>query len=449
MGWLFVWPSFTSWQEEDGVIERIANGRVVDPSQKMDRVLDIVIRDGLIAGFEEPSQKKSSGGKGRGRVIDARGKAVVPGLIDMHVHLREPGFEYKETIRTGGQAAAAGGFTSVACMANTDPVNDHGAITEYMLRKARDEGCVRVYPIGAITKGMKGEVLSEIGELKEAGAVALSDDGVSVKNSELMRRAMEYARGFDMLIISHCEDIELTGHGVMNEGYISTEIGLRAIPAAAEEVIVARDIILAKLARCRVHIAHVSTEGSVNLIRQAKAEGIPVSCEVTPHHLVLTDESCRDFDTSKKVNPPLRSERDITALRKALADGTIDCLATDHAPQGIIEKELEFDLAAFGVIGLETAFSITYGLVEEGIIGLCDLIARWTTFPAGIMGIERGTLSAGADADLAIIDLDKEYVIDKNSFKSKSRNTPFHGKRVRGLVEKTIVGGNKVFDAGT
>jgi dihydroorotase len=296
---------------------------------------------------------------------------------------------------------------------------------------------------------LKGEVLSEIGELKEAGAVALSDDGVSVKNSELMRRAMEYARGFDMLIIQHCEDRELTNHGVMNEGYISTENGLKGIPAASEEVIVARDIILAKLTACRVHIAHVSTEGSVDLIRRAKAEGISISSEVTPHHLILTDEACRDFDTNKKVNPPLRSEKDVAALRKALADGTIDSLATDHAPHAIMEKELEFDQAASGLIGLETAFSITYELVEMGIIGLSELIARWTVFPSRILRIGKGTLSIGADADIAIVDPEKTYVIDKDRFLSKGRNSPFHGRRVKGIVEKTIVGGEKVFDIDT
>jgi dihydroorotase len=429
------------------MIECIKNGRVIDPSQGIDRIMDVWIKDGRIAGLEEPSSEGRPPGIASGDWIDARGKIVVPGLIDMHVHLREPGYEYKETIRTGTQAAAAGGFTSIACMANTDPVNDHGAITEYILKKAREEGCVDVYPIGAITKGLRGEALSEIGEMKEVGIVALSDDGFSVRNSELLRRAMEYAKGFNLTIISHCEDIDLKGDGVINEGLVSTELGLKGIPNVAEEVIVARDILLSRLTGCSLHIAHVSTAGSVDIIRRAKAEGIKVTAEVTPHHLVLTDEACRDFDTNTKVNPPLRTRRDVDALRSAISDGTIDAISTDHAPHSLVEKEVEFDQAAFGIVGMETAFSITYEMVEKGIISIADLIARWTIYPARILRIEKGTLCKGAQADITIIDLEKEYVIDRNLFRSKGRNTPFHGWKVKGFVEKTIWKGELIYDS--
>ncbi len=427
---------------------KIVHGRVIDPAQGIDEILDVTIEGGKITALGKPKRRGTGSPGGRTRkdlhVIDATGQIVIPGLIDMHTHLREPGHEYKETIKTGCEAAAEGGFTSVVCMANTEPVNDNQSVTDYILRKARTEGCARVYPVGAITKELKGERLAEIGELKEAGVVAISDDGRLVRNSELMRRGMEYARSFHLLVISHCDDPDLSERGLMNEGRTSTILGLKGIPSAAEEVMVARDIALAELTRCPLHIAHVSTEGSVRLIREAKARGIRISAEVTPHHLTLSEEAVKGFDTNTKVNPPLRTPKDIEVLKEGLRDGTIDVIATDHAPHSLLEKDVEFDLAAFGIIGLETALPLTLQLVREKAITLPQAIAKLTANPAKILGIDHGTLHTGKAADLAIIDPDVAWSIDAGRFRSKSRNTPFHGRQVRGKATHTIVGGRVV-----
>lgn len=422
----------------------ISNGRVIDPASGADQVQDVLVQDGKIAGVGK-GLKAPNGAS----VIDASGKVVCPGLIDLHVHLREPGYEYKETVATGTRAAAAGGFAAVCAMANTDPVNDNRSVTDYVLAKARDEGCVRVYPIGAVTRGLKGEELAELAELAEAGCVAFSDDGRPVMNARLLRHAMEYTLPFGAPIISHAEDSNLAGGGVMNEGIVSTELGLRGIPAAAEEVIVARDICLAELTAARVHIAHISTAGAVRLLRDAKARGVKVTAEVTPHHLLLTDEAVRDYDGNFKMNPPLRTKRDREALLEALADGTIDAIATDHAPHALSEKEGEFDRAAFGVVGLETAVAILLDrLVRPGLLDLATLIARLTHGPARALGLPGGSLSKDAAADITILDLEREWTIDPSRFLSKSRNTPFGGWRVTGAPWMTIVGGRVVWETG-
>jgi len=378
-------------------------------------------------------------------MIDARGYIVVPGLIDIHTHLREPGYEYKESIKTGSLAAAAGGFTSIACMPNTYPTNDNASVTRYILTKASTEGLVNIYPIGAITKGLKGENLSEIGELKEAGCVALSDDGSSVMNSEVLRRGMEYAKGFNMPIISHCEDLNLSKDGQVNEGFISTELGLKGIPNCAEEIMVARDIALSELTGCKLHLAHISSAGSVRIIREAKKRGINITAEVTPHHFTLTEEAVYYYNTNVKVNPPLRTKEDIEAIKVGLREGVIDVIATDHAPHDIDSKNLEFNKAANGIIGLETALPLTLKLVEEGILSLNEAVSKLTINPAKIIDIKKGSLGIGMDADITIIDPDREYTIDREKFKSKSKNTPFHGWKVKGKVIYTIINGRIIY----
>lgn len=416
----------------------IKNGRVIDPANKIDNILDILIDNGKIIEIG----KKLSTQHSALVIIDASDNIIVPGLIDMHVHLREPGYEYKETIKTGTEAALAGGFTSIACMPNTKPVNDNQSVTDFILDKARKESAVNVYPVGAITKGLKGEKLSEIGELKSAGVVAITDDGKPVMNSELMRRAMEYASMFDLPVISHCEDLHLSEGGVMNEGFVSTELGLKGIPNTAEDVMTARDIALSELTGARLHIAHVSTRGAVNLIRDAKNRGVKVTCETTPHYFTLTEKMVDGYNTNAKMNPPLRSEDDLKAIREGLKDGTIDVIATDHAPHEASEKDVEFDKAPFGIVGLETALPLTLKLAEEGIISLTEAIAKLTVNPAKILGINKGTLSVGADADIAIINPDKEWQIDVKKFKSKGKNSPFHGLKVKGLVNTVTINGN-------
>ncbi|MBN2468473.1 MAG: dihydroorotase [Deltaproteobacteria bacterium] len=422
----------------------IKRGRIIDPANRVDGVFDVLIKNGIIARIALTIEPEEQGL----RVIDAEGKIVAPGFIDMHTHLRDPGQESKETIASGCKAAAAGGFTALACMPNTGPVNDSPLITGSIISKALREGCVRVYPIGAITRGLQGEALTDIGALKEAGVVAVSDDGEPVMNAEVMRRALEYVTYFDLPVISHCEDKNLSQNGDMHEGFISTRLGLRGIPAAAEEVMVARDLLLAKMTGSRIHIAHVSTAGSVDLIRTAKAKGVLVTAEATPHHFSLTDEAVASFDTSTKVNPPLRSQKHLDALWEGLADGTIDVIATDHAPHGAKDKDVDYPSAAYGIAGLETAVSLTLSkLVHTSILTIEEAIAKLSLNPARILGINGGSLNEGGDADVTILDLEKEVTIDPENFRSKSRNTPFAGMRLTGGPVMTIVKGDVVWES--
>ncbi len=420
----------------------IKGGRIVDPSQDIDRVADLVLKDGKVAGIES-----NAAASGDFEVVNAKGLLVTPGWVDIHCHFREPGQGHKETIKTGSQAAASGGFTSVACMANTNPVNDSPFVTSYLMQKIAAESLVNIYPIGSCTKGLLGEELSPIGSMFEAGIVAVSDDGKTVMNSYLMRKAMDYAKRFDLVVIVHCEDSHLKGQGVMNEGFHSAKYGLRGIPKASEEIMVARDISLAELTGCRLHVAHVSTKGSVELIRQAKARGLKVTAEVTPHHLTLTDEAVGNYDTNTKVAPPLRETEDIAALREALADGTIDALATDHAPHAVEEKEVEYDLAEFGMVGLETAFPLYYQTVLDGRVSLKRMVEALTISPSKIIGVPKGTLAKGVAADVTVASLDHKFTIDRYHFKSKSQNTPFHGRNVQGAAAYTIVQGKIVHAA--
>jgi dihydroorotase len=423
----------------------IKNARVVDPASETDGRMDVLVEGGKIAKMGQGIPESKFPPLPGGRVIDATGNLLVPGLIDMHCHLREPGLEYKETIESGSRAGAAGGYTSLACMANTLPVNDNRAVTEYILRQAREKACTHIFPIGAVTKELKGESLAEIGELKEAGVVALSDDGKPLMNAGLLRRALEYARGFGLTIISHCEDLNLTSQGVMNEGFVSTTLGLRGIPNAAEEVMVLRDIALAELTGASLHIAHVSTAGSVRAIRQAKARGVKVTAETAPHYFTLTDEAVRGYDPNTKMNPPLRTTEDVAAVIAGLKDGTLDAIATDHAPQTAIEKDVEFDYAASGIIGLETALPLTLRLVQEGHLTLMEAIEKLTLKPAHLLGLDKGRLKVGADADLTLIDLAREQTVEVSQFKSKSRNSPFQGWRLKGFAILTIVAGRIVY----
>jgi len=418
----------------------LRGGRVIDPANNLDAVQDVLIAERKIERLGRSLEAPAGA-----EIVDASGKIVCPGFIDIHVHLREPGYEYKETVATGTRAAAAGGFTAVCCMANTNPVNDNGAVTDYILAKAKVEGVVRVYPIGAVTRGLRGEELAELAELAESGCVAFSDDGRCVMNAGLYRRAMEYTLPFGAPLISHAEDSSLSRGTSMNEGVVSTETGLPGQPAAAEDVMVARDILLAELTGARVHIAHVSTAGAVRLIRDAKARGLQVTAEVTPHHLVLTEDAVRTWDPNTKMAPPLRTKRDVEALLEALADGTIDCIATDHAPHALSEKEGEFDRAAFGIVGLETAIAVLLDrLVRPGLLPLSTLIARLSRDPARLLNLPGGNLAAGAPADVTILDPEAETVVDPLRFRSRSRNTPFGGWTLRGAPWMTLVGGSVV-----
>jgi dihydroorotase len=414
----------------------IKNGHIIDPANKVDEKLDILIADGKIVKLGKQGALSPNGTE----VIDAEGRLVVPGLVDMHVHLREPGYEYKETIATGTAAAKAGGFTAVCCMPNTNPVNDNRSVTEFILAQARS-AWARVFPVGAITKGSQGEELTEMEELHAAGCVAVSDDGKPVMNASMMRRAMEYSKIFDMLIIAHCEDCSLSGKGVMNEGVVSTELGLRGIPRSAEDVMTARDISLAELTGCRLHIAHVSTAGSVRLVRDAKSRGVKVTAETCPHYFTLTEEAVRGYNTMAKMNPPLRTPDDVSAIKQGLRDGTIDVIATDHAPHAMDEKSGEFDYATFGIVGLETALGLTFKLVDEGVLSPADAVRKLSLNPATILKLNKGTLAAGADADITIIDPNIEWLVDTSQFKSKSKNTPFNRWKLKGRAVLTIVGG--------
>lgn len=425
----------------------IKGGRLIDPSTNTDSVCNIYVMGGRIASIREADKDTTElveGAPGLD-IIDATGLLVTPGLIDIHCHLREPGYEYKETIKTGTESAAAGGFTSVLCMANTNPINDNETVTRFIIKKAEEANTINVFPVGAVTMGQKGERLTEMAELKSAGCVAVSDDGVPVLNGGLMRRALEYSKIFNMPVISHAEDPLMVGSGVMNEGAVSTRLGLKGIPNAAEESMIARDISLAELTGGRLHIAHVSTKGSVELIRGAKNRGVKITAEASPHHLTLTDEAVTGYDTNAKMNPPLRAKVDVEALRAGLKDGTIDCVATDHAPQSTIEKDVEFDKASNGIVGFETAFSLIYGLVLEGAITLNEAVKAMTLNPAKAIGLDKGSLRVGSSADIAIFDLDKEWVVDPKALRSKSKNTPYGGFTLKGKTVKTIAGGRVVF----
>jgi dihydroorotase len=417
----------------------IKGGRVIDPANGIDDTLDLLINDGKIAKTGKNIEAAGA------EVIDASGKLVTPGLVDIHVHLRDPGYEYKEDIVSGTRSAAAGGFTSVACMPNTNPVNDNKAVTLYILNKAKEEGLVNVFPIGGITKGLKGETLSEMGDLKDAGCVALSDDGNPVKNGEIMRRALEYAKPFGLVLVSHAEDLSLVGEGVMNEGFVATELGLKGIPWVAEDAATSRDVMLAEFTGSRLHVAHVSTKGSVEIVRAAKKRGVKVTCEATPHHFSLTDEAVRGYDTNAKMNPPLRSAEDVTAVCQGLADGTIDAIVTDHAPHHIDEKNVEFNVAMNGIVGLETSLPLSLRLVSEGVLSLNDMVAKMTSVPARVLGIPRGTLATGAAADVTIIDTELSWTVEADKLKSKSKNTPFDGWEMQGAAVYTIVGGKVVY----
>ncbi len=424
----------------------LRNGRVIDPALGFDAVASVLIENGKIvevgADIEIGTERRREFEQ-----IDAGGKWIVPGLIDMHVHLREPGEEYKETIFSGTRAAVAGGFTSVACMPNTRPVNDCAAVTQFILKKASDEGVCRVFPVAAISKGLEGRNLSEFGDLRAAGAAAVSDDGRPVEGSLLMRRALEYAKTFELPVISHCEDLGLSAGGLMNEGRVSTRLGLRGIPRSAEEVMAARDILLAELTGARVHLAHISTAGSVALIREAKKRGIPVTAETAPHYFTLDEELLSTFDPVYKVNPPLRTREDIEAVKAGLRDGTIDVIASDHAPHSAVEKDLEFEYAANGMIGLESSLPLILRLVSDRVLSPAEAIAKVSQNPARILSIPFGALSKGAPADLTVIDPQVRYTIDARKFASKSRNCPFDGMEVQGRAVMTIVDGRVVFTA--
>jgi len=427
----------------DGGTLLLRNGRVVDPASGMDEKADVLVRDGVI-----DSVASGIAAEPGGRVMDLDGKLVVPGLIDMHVHLREPGREDEETIRSGGRAAAAGGFTAVACMANTQPAIDNAGMVRFVLNAAEKTSPVRVFCVAAGTVGLKGEAMTEIMDMRDAGAVAVSDDGKFIQNSEVARRVMEYCAMAGLPFISHCEDQYLSAGGVMHEGYWSTVLGLKGVPAAAEVAAVAREISLAELTGERVHIAHVSTGGAVELVRQAKRRGVPVTAETAPHYLVLTDKAVCGYDTSKKVNPPLRSEEDRERVLEGLKDGTIDVIASDHAPHCEEEKDVEFAAAAFGMIGLETTVGVAMTLlVRKGIVPLKDVIAAMTVKPASVLGIEGGTLAPGRRADITIIDPDLEWEVDPSKFASTSRNTPFKGMKLTGRVVATMVAGKLVYEA--
>lgn len=418
----------------------LKGGTVVDPRQKLKKKRDLLVEKGKVAALGEIRAKKSW------EVVDACGWIVAPGFVDMHVHLREPGREDKETILTGSQAAAAGGFTSVMCMPNTQPVNDSEAITRFILERARQAGWVNVSPAGAITKRLEGEELAEIGEMVKAGVVAITDDGNPVANNQIMRRALEYAKIFDIPVVDHCEDPHLAAGGHMNEGADSTRLGLRGMNRTAEELHVARDIMLSRITGARVHVAHISTKESLSWVRQAKKQGIAVTCEVTPHHFILHDGDIKNYDTNFKMKPPLRTSSDVQAMLEGLSDGTIDCIATDHAPHTRLEKETTFEEAANGIIGMETAISLAWEfLIRRHIVSISRLVELFSTNPNRILKLGRGTLEEGAIADITVIDPNCEIMVDVTKFRSKSRNCPFHGWSLHGAPVMTIVRGKVVY----
>ncbi|MCX5827261.1 MAG: dihydroorotase [Deltaproteobacteria bacterium] len=421
----------------------IKGARIIDPSQHIDGQMDILIEDGKIVKLGRnlsPSRKKGLDS------MELAGLVVTPGLVDMHTHLREPGFEYKETIQTGSEAACAGGFTAIACMPNTNPVNDTRSVTEFILRKATETNLVNVYPIAAITMQSQGNALAEFWDLKEAGAIALSDDGKPVMDSAVMRRALEYAHSLGLPIISHCEDTCLSSGGAMHEGFASTELGLPGIPGIAEDIMVARDLLLAEYTRSSIHIAHVSTAGSVRLIRDAKNRGIKVTAETAPHYFTLTDDDLRTYNVNAKVYPPLRGKDDVEAIKEGLRDGTIDAIASDHAPHALTDKEVEFEYAASGMIGLETSLGLSLRLVSADILTLNQLIEKMSAHPARILRIPGGTLRPGAPADLTIIDLQRSWTVSREAIRSRSKNTPFIGWDLTGKAVMTMKGGVVTYD---
>jgi len=422
----------------------LKGGRVIDPSRSFDQIADVLVQDGKIAAVG-PTLGTPDGVE----VRDVRGAIVAPGLVDLHVHLREPGNEDVETVASGARAAAAGGFTAVCAMPNTDPVTDNQAAVGFIVRQSLRAGWARVHPIGAISVGQQGGQLAEFGEMVGAGAVAVSDDGRPVASSHLMRTALEYARTFDIPVADHCEEPTLASGGVMHEGLVAARLGLKGIPAAAEEIMVARDLLLAELTGGHVHLCHMSTRGSVELIRRAKERRVRVTAEVTPHHLTLTDRACEGYDTHAKMNPPLREDADVAALRGALKEGVIDCIASDHAPHAYDAKEAAFDDAPFGVVGLETAFGVAHTeLVQGGVLTLPEIVARMSTIPARAFHLPGGTLQPGAAADIVVLDLATSWTVDPARFHSKSRNSPFAGRRLCGRATLTLVGGKVVHDAG-
>ncbi|NTV48230.1 MAG: dihydroorotase [Geobacteraceae bacterium] len=418
----------------------IKNGRVIDPSQKIDGMLDVLVENGLIKeigkGLSAPAGVET---------IDASGKYVVPGLIDMHVHLRDPGLEYKEDIISGTKAAVAGGFTSVCCMPNTKPVIDNKTVASYIINKAKAEGFCNVFPVGSITYGLSGDRMSEMGELKESGCVAVSDDGKPVGNSEMMMRSLQYAAGIGIMVISHAEELELVGEGVMNEGFTSTELGLKGIPRVAEDVATSRETLLAEYVGAPIHIAHVSTKGSVRIIREAKVRGVKVTCETAPHYFTLTDDAVRGYNTNAKMNPPLREAADVAAIKEGLKDGTIDAIATDHAPHHQDEKDVEFNVAMNGIIGLETSLPLSLKLVQDGVLTLNQLVEAMSLNPSNILGLNRGTLKVGSVADITLIDPEFEWVVEVDRLASKSKNSPWLGQRLKGVAAATIVDGKLVY----
>lgn len=419
----------------------VKGGRVIDPSRQSDRAADVLIQDGRIAAVESNITAPEGA-----ETIDASGMVVAPGLVDVHVHLREPGKEEAETVATGARAAAAGGFTSVCAMPNTDPITDNQAAIGFIVKQANAANGARVFPYGAISIGQRGEHLAEYAKLIEAGAIAFSDDGHPVLSSHLMRTALEYAQAFGIPVADHCEEPSLAEGGAMHEGVVSTRLGLKGIPAAAEEIMVARDVILSELTGGHVHLCHISTKGSVDIIRRGKENGANVTAEVTPHHLTLTHEECEGYNTNAKMNPPLREEADVVALREALKDGTLDMIATDHAPHHDEAKERDFDDAPFGIVGLETALGLgVKELVNGGVLSLLELMGRMSTEPAKAFHLDAGTLEPGKPADLVIFDPGATWTVDPTEFHSKSRNTPYAGHVLTGRVERTIVGGRTVF----
>lgn len=422
----------------------IKNGHIIDPANGIDEVTDLLVDNGVIAEIGKNSDLDGI----EMQIIDAEGMIVAPGLVDMHVHLREPGQEYKETIETGTRAAVYGGVTSVACMPNTSPVCDNETVVRYIKEKAKESGYANVFPVGAVSKGLEGKYLAEIGEMAFEGAVAITDDGHPVENSALMRRAIQYSDMFDVVVISHCEDMSL-GEGDMNEGFVATEMGLRGIPAAAEEVMAARDILLAESLGGRVHIAHISSKRTVQLIREAKKRGVRVTCETCPHYFSLTDEACRGYNTNAKMNPPLREAEDVEAIKEGLKDGTIDCIVTDHAPHHPDEKNCEFGMAKNGIVGLETSLGLGIkNLVNEGVLTMSQLIEKMSLNPSRILGISKGTLSVGSGADVVIFDPKKPWKVDIDKLHSKSKNSPFDGFELYGKPEYVIVGGEIVINSG-